>query len=264
MALAAAALVAMLGGCDLLAPRDQGAAPTAPVAPGVTAPPLGGGPADAATQAAFGQAFSAFGVQEPFWTVEVTDGWVTFIRPGLQPIEGSPERTVTSEGASIRFADAELRLEQRACAGPNGASLPFVARVFYAGEAYQGCARTGAAGSLAQWTDFIPEMLAAIDACIARANARPVQVTFAYQADEEDGVAVRIRDGEGGRYECTARANGSEVTALDALPDSDRLEQEGRVMFLRTGQSMPAAACPAAPLMAPTGEVLGQVVPRSC
>jgi uncharacterized membrane protein len=254
----------LLAGCDFFKKEEAEAPQIQTSAPSVAPTPLEGAPADDATRAQYAKGFNAYGLEEPFWTVEVTEGWATFTRPGLESVEGSPTQTVTTAGASVKFADAELRLSAKACTDSTGRSLPFTAQVYYDGGVYSGCAQQGAGVGSGDWTAFVPEMLPAIDACLARTAQKPVQVSFAYQADEEGGVAVRLRDAEGGRYECVAAADGSEVSSYEGLLDTDVLDQEGRVTFTRRPDAPPPTSCPPTPLKAANGSVVGTVTRRTC
>ena len=78
---------------------------------------------------------------EPDWTVEIAEGWVVLIRPGLQPIEQPHTEPVRDAGQiGIETADFSLTILEEPCEGPNGEARPLTAQLTYQMIDYRGCA----------------------------------------------------------------------------------------------------------------------------
>jgi hypothetical protein len=160
--------------------------------------------------------------------------------------------------------DLTITIMQQACSA-SGLELPYVAYVLFEGVAYQGCARRGVDdGARPTWASVLPELIPAIDACLARVSSRPARVTFAMALDEGQ-VSVRIRDADGVRRECIANATGAQVAVFEPISDIDRRTGEGDPEFQR-GEAAPRPGnCRVAePAVGREGEQLGWLIRRSC
>jgi putative lipoprotein len=103
----------------------------------------------------------------------------------------------------------------------------------------------------------------AISACLARSSGSTA-VTIAYEL-EGGAVAVRLRDRDGGRYECEAPADGSAPTGLDPIGDRNVLPGEREPTFYPTPDSGPSGQCyMSQPAIGADGAVLGALVRRMC
>ncbi len=138
--------------------------------------------------------------------------------------------------------------------------MPYVANVLFEGVSYQGCARRGVAeGARPTWASVLPELLPAIDACLARVNSSQARVTFA--SELEDGeVSVRIREADGTRQVCTS---GGESVRLESLSDLDTAPGEGDPEFLRGPEPPRRAAC-AEQALDRSGVAMGWLIRRRC
>jgi hypothetical protein len=129
-----------------------------------------------------------------------------------------------------------ITLSAQSCAASSG-ELPYTAHVLFEGVAYQGCARRGInPGERPTWASVLPELIPAIDACLARASSPTARITFAAAIDEGQ-VSVRMRGSDGSRNECIADASGR-VSVFEPLSDVDRRSGEGDPEFVR-GESQP-------------------------
>jgi hypothetical protein len=209
-----------------------------------------GGPASAEVRALYqgefqaSGALDALGAGEGAWELRLLDDYAQMVRPGLGQDGGVPgPRDFRESGMRVIAGPLTITLKAEECALPNGLALPYSAHVLFEGVAYQGCARRGVTeGERPTWASVLPELLPAIDACLARVSARPARVMIASALDEEM-VSVRIREADGDRRECIATADGSAVSAYESVSDLDRRSGEGDPEFQRGGNEPRAADC---------------------
>ncbi len=189
-------------------------------------------------------ALDALGAGEGAWELRLLDDYAQLMRPGLGQDGGLPgPRDFRENGMRVIAGPLTITLKAEECALPNGLALPYSAHVLFEGVAYQGCARRGVAeGERPTWASVLPELLPAIDACLARVSSRPARVMIASALDEEM-VSVRIREADGDRRECIATADGSTVSAYESVSDLDRRAGEGEPEFQRGGNEPRAAQC---------------------
>lgn len=226
-----------------------------------------GGPANAQQRAMYEGEFQASGGidatgAEGAWELRLLNDYAQFARPGLGEDGGlTGDRDYREHGMRVVAGPLTVTLMQQQCTA-SGVELPYVAHVLFEGVAYQGCARRGIAeGGGPTWASVLPELIPAIDACLARASSpRQARVTFATTLDEAD-VAVRLREASGERRECVVRADGSTVHLYESLSDVDRRPGEGEPEFQRGG-GQPRACAQAA--MDRGGSRLGWIIPRDC
>jgi uncharacterized membrane protein len=232
-----------------------------------------GAPADAATKARYAGDFEAVGA-EPDWRLTLLkDGYVSFTRPGLEQIDAIPgARDLRQLGAYVEAGPLSIAVAAGPCTyGEGGESYPFSATVLYEGIAYEGCARAGAAttaeptGARARgWAVDLSQLLPAIDACIARASARPARVTIAY-VNEEGQAAVRLLEADGGRSECLSSLDGAAIASFEPLADRDVFRGERDPMFTRAPANAPAGSCTTSEeVKGSGGATLGWLSRKSC
>lgn len=226
-----------------------------------------GGPASATQRALYEGEFhasgglSSLGSDEGAWELQLLTDYAQFSRPGLGDDGGLPgDREYHERGMRVVAGPLTITIMEQACEIAGGQSLPYVASVLFEGVAYQGCARRGIEqGTRATWASVLPDLIPAIDACLARVSARPARVTFA-SAQDEGVVAVRIRESNSTRHECIADAGGAAVQVYEPLSDVDRRPGEGDPEFQRGGNQ---PRCSEA-AVSRSGAQLGWIVRRSC
>lgn len=264
------AALAMIGatGCDRLGqmtqPKDTKDAPAQIAPPAKPTAEQLGAPAGADVKAFYQGEFEGFGA-EPDWKLDLLGNWASFTRPGLEEIGGMPTPAdVRAGGALVEAGPLSIILKAGSCAHPSGEQLPYVMRVFYDGVTYDGCARRaaeGGAGANPTWAVTLPELIPAIDACLAKAPGAGKRVTIAYTT-EGTQVKVRILDGEGGRYECSA---GDGAAMVEPIDDGDVLQGERDPIFTRAPAKPPAGSCfKSEDAKGSDGGVLGVVSKRVC
>jgi hypothetical protein len=230
-----------------------------------------GGPADAATQALYTGDFQASGgldsdSDEGAWELNLLDDYAQFTRPGLGDDGGIPSaRDFHQRGMRVVAGPLTITIMQQPCSVGNGAQVPYVAHVLFEGVAYEGCARRGVQqGERATWATALPQLIPAVDACLARVSSRPARVTFASSIDDGQ-VSVRIRESDGSRRECIVDAAGDSVSAYDPISDIDRRNGEGDPEFQRGGSQPHAEHCRTSEAVTnASGEGLGWLIRRSC
>ena len=228
-----------------------------------------GGPADAATRANYEGEFQASGgldsdTGEGAWEMSLLTDYAQFTRPGLGDDGGIPgTRDFHAHGMRVVAGPLTITILQQACqAGPT--QQAYVAHVLFEGVSYDGCARRGAQqGERPTWASELPNLIPAIDACVARVTSRPARVTFAGVIDDGQ-TNVRLREADGSRRECIVDASGA-VSAYDPISDIDRRGGEGDPEFQRGGSQPHADRC--LTITAATGHEgasLGWLIRRSC
>ncbi len=205
-----------------------------------------GAPAAAAARGQYEGAFDAVGA-EPDWRLTLLPDFVSFSRPGLDEITAVPSaRDIRQLGAYVAAGPLSIAVTAGACTYTEGGeSYPFSATVLFEGIAYEGCARPGAgeaASSSRGWATDLSQLLPAIDACLARVQARPGRVTIAYVNDEGQ-AAVRLLEADGGRSECLVSPDGATVAGVEPLADRDVFRGERDPLFTRAPASPPPASC---------------------
>ena len=205
-----------------------------------------GAPAAAAARGQYEGAFDAAGA-EPDWTLTLLPDFVAFSRPGLDEVTAIPStRDIRQLGAYVTAGPLSIAVIAGACTyAEGGESFPFSTTVLFEGVAYEGCARasTGAASSSSRgWAANLAQFLPAIDACLARVQARPGRVTIAYPNDDGQ-TAVRLLEADGGRSECVVSADGATVAGVEPLADRDVFRGERDPLFTRAPAAPPPAAC---------------------
>jgi len=239
-----------LAGCDQNQSKNKTATEKdVAVSAGSPAQPISaeqlGAPATPAQQALYEGAFEAVG-SEPFWRLDLLNDWAAFTRPGLQEVGGLPEpREFRAQGARVVAGPLTIVLKAQPCAHESGGTYPYTATVYFEGVPYEGCARKGGDQTQADsdWTGTIGQLLPAIDSCLARADKKPARVTIAYALDGGQ-AAVRLRDAEGGRWECNAPVTGGAASYWDSIGDRDVMQGENDPQFTRNpGPPPPQTNC---------------------
>ncbi|MGQ0533741.1 MAG: hypothetical protein ACT4OF_13780 [Caulobacteraceae bacterium] len=228
-----------------------------------------GGPANAQQRALYEGDFQAsggidaLGNAEGAWELTLLEDYAQFARPGLGEDGGIPgDRDYREGGMRVVAGPLTITISQQPCTA-SGVELPYTAHVLFEGVAYQGCARRGVIeGERPTWASVLPELIPAIDTCLARATSRPARVTFASALDEGE-VSVRIREANGTRHECIA--SGGAVAVYEPLSDVDRRPGEGDPEFQRGGSQPGARNCRTVEsAIDRTGAELGWLIRSSC
>jgi hypothetical protein len=201
---------------------------------------------------------------EGAWELSLLPDYAQFTRPGLGDDGGIPgDRQYHEHGVRVVAGPLTITILQQPCqAGTT--TQPYVAHVLFEGVAYDGCARRGAQqGERPTWASVLPDLLPAIDACLAHVTSRPARVTFAGAIDEGQ-TSVRLRESDGTRRECIVDGNGA-VSAYDPISDLDRRGGEGDPEFVRGATQPHADRCRTmTQATAHDGSALGWLIRRSC
>jgi uncharacterized membrane protein len=202
---------------------------------------------------------------EGAWELRLLDDYAQFSRPGLGEDGGIlGERDYRERGMRVVAGPLTITIMRQSCAA-SGLELQYVAHVLFEGVAYRGCARRGVdQGRRPTWATVLPDLIPAIDACLARVSTRPARVTFATALDEGE-ISVRIRDADGSRRECIVNASNAQVVVYEPISDLDRRGGEGDPEFQRGGAEPRAGNCRTVePALSRSGEQLGWLIRRSC
>lgn len=228
-----------------------------------------GGQANAEQRALYEGEFQAsggiggLGDSEGAWELRLLEDYAQFARPGLGEDGGiAGARDYRERGMRVVAGPLTITIMQQPCTA-SGVDLPYVAHVLFEGVAYQGCARRGIdEGERPTWASLLPELIPAIDTCLARAQSQPARITFASALGGGD-VSVRMREANGSRHECIT--SGGEIAVYETLSDIDRRPGEGDPEFQRGGAQPRAQNCRSAEAAIDRdGEHLGWIIRRSC
>jgi uncharacterized membrane protein len=93
------------------------------------------------------------------------------------------------------------------------------------------------------WAHYLPELLPAINACVAHMDEARVWITKAWPMNK-GMVGLRLRRYGGGWWQCTAAQDGLKVDRFQSLLPTERpLPGEGMILFTPIGKSLPAGEC---------------------
>lgn len=201
--------------------------------------------------------------QEPFWRLEIADGWFAFRRSGLRAIEEPMVQPTRESGADVFHAGSLLvAIKHEACQTEQGATGDYTAKVTFDGSDFDGCAFGGALASVSPEATQVTEALAPIDACLTKL-AQPALVTAIYPRQDGEQIAVGLRAKNGQVYECATDAAGSAVAYLDPIEQGSQPAWMSRMRFLRDG-TQTNAPCPDAEEVRAGDKVLGRLLTKAC
>jgi len=93
------------------------------------------------------------------------------------------------------------------------------------------------------WARGLIDLRPALEACLGRMSGSGPRVTYAWPIDDTM-VGARLRNGEGGWFECIAARDGSSIDRFDTLTSADfPLRYENRVVFTPAAQYPPSGNC---------------------
>ncbi len=200
--------------------------------------------------------------QEPFWRLEINDGWFEFRRSGLTAIEEPLVQPKVENGADVFVTGAlKVSIKHEACETDQGDKSDYVAKVTFDGLDFDGCASGGQVAASPE-ASTVTESLASIDACLAKL-AQPAVVTAVYprQDGEQKAVALRARTGQ--LYECATDAAGATVAYLDPIERGAEETWMSRMRFLRASVTT-TATCEKAEDVLAGEQVVGKLLAKGC
>jgi uncharacterized membrane protein len=226
-----------------------------------------GAPATPEVKAQYAGEFEAVG-SEPDWSATILNDFVLFTRPGLDEVQSTATpRDVRAQGAFIEAGPLTITVRAGECTyGEGGEAYPFSATVLFEGVSYEGCARAGSNAPAASrsWSNALSQYLPAIDACLARVQAKPGRVTIAYPG-EEGQTSVRLLEADGGRSECSVAADGTTVASVEPLSDRNTVAGERDPLFTRAPAQPPQGACFTSEAVAGSnGATIGYLTRKTC
>lgn len=203
------------------------------------------------------------GGDEPYWRLEIIDGWFVFRRSGLPEIEAPLVQPVRENGAD-RFdaSPMQLTVKPGSCSISDDGHSAYSASILFDEITYDGCAYPGAfAGAATSDSDRVARSIPAIDACLARLG-EPALVTGVYP--RESGLtALGLRTRNGSLYECGAQAN-ADVAFLDPIEQGAAAAwMTSRMRFLRDGIA-PEISCADAEIVRDGDRQLGLLLTPRC
>jgi uncharacterized membrane protein len=198
---------------------------------------------------------------EPFWKLDIVDGWFVFRRSGLAEIEAPLVQPAQAGGADV-FDTPPLKvtIRRRACETEQGGRGDISAQVVFDEVEYDGCAFGGAAGVSAE-AGAVLDALASIDACLAKME-EPALVTATYPR-EEGRTAVALRTKVGSLFECGVEPDGKTIAFLDPIEQRGAGAWMSRMRFLRRGIA-DGTKCDDAEEVRSGDQVIGRLLTKAC
>lgn len=219
--------------------------------------------------------------QEPFWRLELNDGWFIFQRLGLPEIEAmvvAPEKT--DEGDVFNLDGVTITMKVGSCSNAQ-ANEPVRGAITLVHDevSYQGCVYRGATQSedpseaasdtnSSNWTRDIGIFAIEVDACMRAldklsANASKKAVVTAMQRASGQTTFV-VETGRRNEFLCLAKDTGGieSFEALEKKNKQDWMNASGR--FMRVESGPPPRACLDAKPVIVDNQLTGYLLPRSC
>jgi hypothetical protein len=178
---------------------------------------------------------------EPFWRLELADGWFLFQRSGLAQIEAQIPTPKREKGADV-FAASPLtiKIKREACETDGGGKTDASAIVTFDGVDYEGCAFAGAEAAGSPEAAAVADAISTVDSCLAKLG-EPALVTGVYPR-EGGRTAVALREKNGSQFECAAEPGGKEIAFLDPVEQGGAAPYMTVMRFLREGTAAPTCA----------------------
>lgn len=220
--------------------------------------------------------------QEPFWRLELNDGWFIFQRLGLpeieaqinSPVKNGNEDQFTMDGFTISMTAGACRNAQ-ANEPVRGAITLVHDEVSYQGCVYKGQTQSeDPAGSEAdntpsKWTNEIGIYAIEADACLkaleeVSSGASKKALVTAMQARKGGLTAFVLQTARRNDYLCIARDTGGieEITALGNKKREDWMKVSAK--FMRVVSGPPPRACLDAEAVMVDNQLTGYLLPRNC
>ncbi len=202
------------------------------------------------------------GGEEPFWKLDIIDGWFVLRRSGLPEIEAPLVQPTRAGGADV-FDSPPLKvtIKRGVCEMEEGNKGDISAEVVFDDVTYDGCAIGGQSAAASAEAATVLESLMPIDACLEKLG-EPALVTAVYPR-EEGKTAVALRSKDGSLYECAAEQDGKTIAFLDPIEPRSAGAWMTRMRFLRAGVS-DATKCADAEEVRAGDKVVGRMLTKAC
>jgi uncharacterized membrane protein len=206
----------------------------------------------------------AAGGDEPFWRMEIVDGWFSFKRAGLRAIE-EPLVQPKQEGGGDVFDTGALRvtIKRESCSTEQGGTGEFSVTVRFGNDDFDGCAFSGQIVAASAEAATVADALTPIDACLAKLG-QPALATAVYPRQDGEQTAVALSAKTGAFYECVTEGGGTNVVSLDPIDQGSQASWMRRMRFLRDGVASAAASCADAEEVRVGDKVVGRLLGKSC
>lgn len=220
--------------------------------------------------------------QEPFWRLELNDGWFIFQRLGLPEIEAEVPVPSKVSGADVFALDSmTVSITPGNCENAQvNEQVRGEISVVHEEVTYQGCVYRGATQSVdsdaaqdeaenSNWTKEIGIYAIETDYCMQALEAegegasRKALVT-AMQSRSEGLTAFVLETAKRNEYICIAKDTGGveSIEPLEGSKKKDWMNVSGR--FLRVESGPPPRACLKAEAVLVDNQLTGYLLPRNC
>ncbi len=242
--------------------------PSTQMGAGIAPPPGPVGPLDTTAWVAQ-PPFHAAG-DEPYWRLDMADGWFVFQRSGLPDIEAPMAPPVSGAGKdTFDTPPLQVVIQREACETAS-LSSQVSAKVTFDSTEYTGCIFDGAMAGPGEAVDgvssgtdvaMIVDALPAIDACLSKLGETAIVTSIYPRGSDRKAMGLKVRSGA--LYECAVEQTG-EIAFLDQVERGEAgAWMTSAMRFLREGQ-LTSAPCAAAEEVRAGGALVGRMLPDSC
>lgn len=201
--------------------------------------------------------------QEPYWRLQIDDGWFVFKRSGLPEIEAPMTQPKKVAGADVfETPPLVVTIKRGACETSEGQHGDISALVKFEDTDFDGCAYAGqlSQGVSAEASAVVDD-IKVVDACLAKLG-QPALVTSIYPR-EGGRTAAALKTKDGTLYECGVEPDGGKIAFLDEIEPGSEGAWMKKMRFLRVGQS-DATKCDGAEEVKAGDKVLGRLLTAKC
>jgi hypothetical protein len=159
------------------------------------------------------------------------------LRIAMPYLDGGVRRYsgVAADGRAV-----EVELQAGPCETREGRTQAYFATVALAGHAMTGCAAE--VSTVDRWSNYLPDYLPAIDACLAELGEEADHVSLAHTLPG-GATGIRLVDRQGTSWECAMGEGGRRINSLRTITGADAVAGEGDPIFVRNVMPDAAASC---------------------
>lgn len=207
--------------------------------------------------------FYALG-DEPFWRLEIIDGWFTFKRSALREIEEPVVQPVKAGDADVFTSGAlKVTLKREPC-DAGGQPGAVTAEVVFDDVEFVGCAFDAPPAAVANSAEAqaVVEGVVSIDACLAKLG-QAAAITGVAPRQDGAQMSVALRAKNGTLYECGFETASGAISYLDPIEQGAQASWMMRMRFVRDGVQT-SAPCADAEEVRDGDKVLGRMLAKAC
>jgi uncharacterized membrane protein len=201
---------------------------------------------------------------EPFFRLEIIDGWFSFKRSAMRAIEEPLVDPRKENGADVfETGGLKVHISSSQCE-TQGRQSEFIVTVTYDGVTYDGCAFMGSTAAVANTEEaaMVAESVDAVDACLKELG-QPALITGIVPRQDGEVKAMALRAKNGALFECGVTTANSAIAYLDAIEQGSQMGWMSQMRFLREGV-VATAPCAEGQDVRNGETLLGRMLAKAC